>query len=63
VQLRAVPDDRKTVAAQTIGDRLDDHDRGGRCNGSVHGVTALQEHPQARLGGKRLGRGDNVTRK
>ena len=63
VQLPAVPDHGKTVAAQAVGDRLDQRHAGRRSDRRIHRIAALEQHAQAGLRRQRMGGRDHIARK
>ncbi len=60
VKAGAVPDHGEGVAAQAVARGLDHRESRGRCDGRIHRVAALKQHPKTRLGRQRLRRGDSV---
>ncbi len=63
VQSTSVPDDREGVAADSVHHRFDDGERDGGRHSRVDRAAAPGEHGEARLRGKRLGRGHAIGRK
>ena len=61
MQFLAVPDDCKTIAAQTAAGRLNNSQRHCAGNCRVHRIAASQQHAQASLRSKRLRSTDHVT--
>ena len=54
-------DQRESAPAESRALRLDDAEREGRGDGRVRRVAAAAQHGCARLGGKRVGRGDGAA--
>ena len=61
VQLLAVPDDGKAVAADAAARGLDHRERHRRGQCRIHGVAASQQHGEAGLRGQRLRSADHIT--
>ena len=63
VQLLAVPQDGKGIAAQAARNGLHHREHGRRCNGRIYRAAAREQHAQSGLRRQRVRGGNNIARK